>query len=1448
MESSILKQIARFLQEQKKQKRWLVVFLCLAIIVGFGTVTALKMRGQAMTHKEKRVICQLAVHQHADECYDENKENLICGYADYVVHVHNEDCYDWNGNLTCQLPEVEKHEHSEECYTEEATLICGLEETAGHQHGAECYTTQQGGLICQVPEHTHAAECYDETGAVICGLEEHIHEDACYEWADVLICQLAEGADGHTHTEACYEVKEILSCGKLELHTHTDECYEKINEEEELSETNRRLVCTVPVLEEHIHTEDAGCLETVEVTANGELVEEETVEEETAEKETAEGETEEEIFTTDLDGEDADGEGEEAEESEELNEADEADTDNEEEDAKQKKYDETKTCEGDGYVVTASYNKDANIPEEAEFIAKQITEESDAKRYKEHEAEFKKSVKNEDSTMSALFEIGFYVDGEEIAPESPVEITIQLVDKNGLPEGVPIKVVHFGDEKTEVLDGSEAESGSMSFKTDSFSPFAVGFDNEVADAMKTSVHISESTTYEDDVFKAIFHIEGDIKVAKDEVDDEGKIEDMFPEEETGEEETSEGETSEEEGAVDEPGTEEGAESENAEESDGIEIEEDGVGEEGTEDVGDSEDAADGSASDEGSNRKLKFEVGVLGADSDRYMLAVDHVERMDEEGETLCFQVLSCSLRYDGVEVDISDCRVTAKITTADALNEQAQNSIPEAVRQILNSERAEEIDEEAVENATEIVVSAMSVDDTQADTLGKTYLNGNKVEEPIDCGFDVPEETIALTAAATSEPMCTIQYYAYAQTLAKTAPADSEAIKIIDTSKEGNNGTVKLPKNGATHTTKDMYVKDTGKVKEYGNDTGIGKAKWEIYEPAYETKGTAASMTKLYTDEQKEYRDIAGGLDRINKFAKAGLNFDLYQVWVLEDRDKIDSTEESGWRIYDEEQVQALQFTNNEAIENDNVIVIKENTVIRLVGKSNETKEHTYPTRFFDYDFTEGTNDYNLKGINNPVNYSKNSDGVTVKTPRYGFGNKGNAKPTGLQDDELGGYYINQAASKVATPNILNKCFYGLVDQRLSDKGYPVIKANAPDLFNPESTVKGRTEYSSGYSLNFERDGDTYTLESVIGSGTHAQNLNQFQKGVKAWYDGGFKGDQIWTNQFWPMDSAPTFGDTDNGHDPKFGTKEQNSTGLSKGMLIADDGKEHNSFFGMNFEVEFKLTDDYVGPLNYYFFGDDDMWVFLEYPDGSTQLVCDIGGVHQAAGEYVDLWDYIEKPTEGTGSNSSGTDEERPTDAYKLKFFYTERGASGSTCWMQFTLPSVNAVPVIDYTGDVQSTLTVNKTVDGTPTDELFDFTIIFEGNDNVVRDRYPYQIERADKTKVTGDIGSGEIFKLGHRDTIKIFNLPDGTKYHIKEAENSGYEPTLGTGSTGTIEANETATGNIDWKEDDHIDWINKEVPYELPETGGYGPIVYTMAGVLAILSGAGFMYRKKVRERRV
>ena len=51
MDSGFLSQAARFLQEQRKYKRWLSVFLCLAFVVALGTVAALKLYGLSMTHK-----------------------------------------------------------------------------------------------------------------------------------------------------------------------------------------------------------------------------------------------------------------------------------------------------------------------------------------------------------------------------------------------------------------------------------------------------------------------------------------------------------------------------------------------------------------------------------------------------------------------------------------------------------------------------------------------------------------------------------------------------------------------------------------------------------------------------------------------------------------------------------------------------------------------------------------------------------------------------------------------------------------------------------------------------------------------------------------------------------------------------------------------------------------------------------------------------------------------------------------------------------------------------------------------------------------------------------------------------------------------------------------------------------------------------------------------------
>ena len=79
-------------------------------------------------------------------------------------------------------------------------------------------------------------------------------------------------------------------------------------------------------------------------------------------------------------------------------------------------------------IVRASYDEDAEIPAEAELIAEQITAEEHEEHYAERESEFRETLENENATMRALLKIGFYVDGKEVEPKSPVTITVQFLD------------------------------------------------------------------------------------------------------------------------------------------------------------------------------------------------------------------------------------------------------------------------------------------------------------------------------------------------------------------------------------------------------------------------------------------------------------------------------------------------------------------------------------------------------------------------------------------------------------------------------------------------------------------------------------------------------------------------------------------------------------------------------------------------------------------------------------------------------------------------------------------------------------------------------------------------------------------------------------------------------------------------------------------------------------
>lgn len=149
-------------------------------------------------------------------------------------------------------------------------------------------------------------------------------------------------------------------------------------------------------------------------------------------------------------------------------------------------------------------------------------------------------------------------------------------------------------------------------------------------------------------------------------------------------------------------------------------------------------------------------------------------------------------------------------------------------------------------------------------------------------------------------------------------------------------------------------------------------------------------------------------------------------------------------------------------------------------------------------------------------------------------------------------------------------------------------------------------------YTLEFVRKGDTYTLNGV-------RNKNN------GWVTGA-------GNNFYPLNSVK----------PSY---EESET-------------SNNYYFGMRYDVTFKIG-DYVGPLNYKFTGDDDLWVVLD----GKKIVIDLGGIHSAATGNVDLWQYI--------GDKENLTEAQKQQTHTLTILYMERGAGASNCQMEFTLPS---------------------------------------------------------------------------------------------------------------------------------------------------------------------------------
>ena len=98
----------------------------------------------------------------------------------------------------------------------------------------------------------------------------------------------------------------------------------------------------------------------------------------------------------------------------------------------------------------------------------------------------------------------------------------------------------------------------------------------------------------------------------------------------------------------------------------------------------------------------------------------------------------------------------------------------------------------------------------------------------------------------------------------------------------------------------------------------------------------------------------------------------------------------------------------------------------------------------------------------------------------------------------------------------------------------------------------------------------------------------------------------------------------------------------------------------------------------------------------------------------------------------------------------------------------------------------------------------------------------------------------------------MPVGTTYTLIETDNTEIQGVVYSGTEVTVDSNSQTnglevSGTIPKNDTSQVTYTNKYSAFKLPETGGSGTILYTMAGGMALMFGAGFLYKKKFRERR-
>lgn len=470
---------------------------------------------------------------------------------------------------------------------------------------------------------------------------------------------------------------------------------------------------------------------------------------------------------------------------------------------------------------------------------------------------------------------------------------------------------------------------------------------------------------------------------------------------------------------------------------------------------------------------------------------------------------------------------------------------------------------------------------------------------------------------------------------------------------------------------------------KRYGyhtKDTVYNRHTEEIEHTFY--NGELYSPDTIMIPNKKEYKieELSKVCLATAKEEVANRNYDLREVWVSSNPNDGDIAGYDNWTGRDKQKYSVIT-------DGDKTLTLIKSSVVRLVYEEKAVnKPYTQPVTFYDYNVTGGgrnayddipKNDTTL-GNNQGTNTSDNFTGGNNKmgVGQESSGNRSIEWNNSHTEAEVEGVklkgYLNKGNN--AKENSLGIEYDGNVPDKTNNKDDSLISAVVRNevqefltddyklQFHPSISQPGFFEEKSGtkkftnYELGFKQKGDTYTLSMVRRKGEE-KPVNSGLDKIKWTAHNGTNDSDIYSNHFWPLD--------DEVYDPQTYPQADRQA-----LNASDGGGTHNWHFGMHYAFTFR-PGDYTGPMNFYFRGDDDFWLFV---DGKRAI--DLGGIHFAVGQAIDMRAWLEQNGGVAGE-------------HRIDIYFMERGGFGSCCYMQFTLP--NCIP-IDQPKDPQTQVTVKK------------------------------------------------------------------------------------------------------------------------------------------------------------